>query len=138
MVNDPNLENPSEKENVSVATLISSLDQELSKAQVLGLRFLIPHAHRGVSFREAAKDILVYAFYLIRNSFWHLAKQMHKEVCSSRVLVCKMSLQKKIKNPELMFHMTLSELEQLIHSPNQQIVARHTECSRLLYFPFSF
>lgn len=79
MIEDPNLDTSTKKEVLSLENLITSLD--LSNGQMRGLRFFVPHAHRGIIFRELAKSSLVYATFLLRNSFWKLAKQMHEEVC---------------------------------------------------------
>jgi hypothetical protein len=78
MIEDPNLDSPTKKEVLSLDNLIASLD--LGSGQSRGLRFFIPHAYRGVIFRELAKSSLVYATFLLRNSFWKLAKKMHSEV----------------------------------------------------------
>jgi hypothetical protein len=81
MLEDPNIEKTPQKEVISdLDTLFSSLNQELSSGQRRGLRFLVPHAHRSVAFRETAKDYLVYATFLLRNSYWQLAREMHKQV----------------------------------------------------------
>jgi hypothetical protein len=78
MIDDPNLDSPTKKEIMNLDNLITLLD--LSKGQERGLRFFIPHAHRSVICREEAKSTLVYATFLLRNSFWKLAKKMHSEV----------------------------------------------------------
>lgn len=83
MIEDQNLEGSTEKEVISnVDNLIASLNGDFGNGQKRGLKFFIPHTHRGVAFRESAKSILVYATFLMRNTYWHLAKQMHKQVYS--------------------------------------------------------
>lgn len=71
MLDDPNLINSEHREIIdNLDNLITSLNVEMTKGKKLGLKFFIPHAHRGVSFREAAKNTLVYATFLLRNSYW--------------------------------------------------------------------
>lgn len=82
MIEDPNLDELTQKEvTKNVDNLINMLDiGKISRGKRLGLKFFIPHAHRGVAFREYAKDHLVYATYLVRNAYWNLAKKMHEKV----------------------------------------------------------
>jgi hypothetical protein len=79
---DQNLNKSTQREVINdIDNLIDKLDiGEISRGKRLCLKFFIPHAHRGVAFREVAKNYLVNATFMVRNAYWNLAKQMHKKV----------------------------------------------------------
>ena len=95
----------------SIDETIASLKTPLSYFKKLLLKYLlIPWCQSAVGLREQGKHFLVWTVNEYRRVFWRLAKQMVTEG--------------RLPEPELLFHLTFSELQTLIEERDPTLVMR--------------
>ena len=103
---------------VSVTEIVDSLKTPLSLNRKLLLKHVIlPLARRAVAMREATKSSIIYGWGLSRDVLWSLANRMHSEGL--------------LPEPELLFHMTIDEIDHFIDSRNPIIVTKAKQRRRL-------
>ncbi|CAN7985706.1 unnamed protein product [Ixodes hexagonus] len=110
------------KKNLSVDDAIKDLHVKLGPVKRHLLRMLLQKCRRGVALREHSKasghsNLLVKATDAFRASFWHLAYRMEAEG--------------RLPDAELLFFLTLSEIELLLTTRSPRLVSKAMRRHRL-------
>ncbi len=104
----------------SVSEIINSLKSPLSSHRKLLLKYVVlPLARRAVQMREETKSLLIYAFDILRQALWKLAQQMHTEGLIPEI--------------DLIFYMTLDEIEFYLKTRNPVIVTKAKQRKKLYF-----
>jgi len=102
----------------STSEIIDSLKTEISFHRKLLLKYVIlPLARRAVAMREETKSLVIYAFDLARQSMWKLANQMY--------------LEGLIPQLDLIFHMTVDEIDLYFKTRNPLLITKAKQRKKL-------
>ncbi|GBM67452.1 Putative phosphoenolpyruvate synthase [Araneus ventricosus] len=99
-----------EKKEESIDELFSKLHVNLSSISKLQLRFILPKCRRGVRGRETAKSITMKCFDHWRRCCRRLGKQMVSEG--------------RLSDEDLIFFLTLDEIQDLLNTRSPNIISR--------------
>lgn len=106
-------QNSSTEEEVktsSINEIFAKLKTPLKSSTKLFLRFLLPRCIRGVEYRERAKSYLVSSTNELRRSFRYMAKLMVNEGL--------------LPNQELIYHLSVDELRQIMDNRDGKIISK--------------
>ncbi|TKR76931.1 hypothetical protein L596_017994 [Steinernema carpocapsae] len=109
---------PEEEELEDLESVIDNLHCKVTGFKRSLLRFFIQQAHRGVEFREAAKNLIVKATDELRETFLLVGEKLHEE--------------NRIPHARLIMFFTTSEIRELIVSRSATLVARAHRRERIL------
>ncbi|GIY94301.1 putative phosphoenolpyruvate synthase [Caerostris extrusa] len=99
------------KEEESTSKILSQLQVPLDfTSSKCFLRFVLPHCRRGIRGREITKSTVIKCFDHWRQGFWRLAKQMVSEG--------------RLPEKELLFFLTLEEINDLLNTRSPGIVQK--------------
>jgi prophage antirepressor-like protein len=108
-----------EVEKKTIDGLMATMKTQLSFTRKTFMRnFLLPLARRAVGMREQTKSIVVYSTDLTRQALRKLAKRMHEEG--------------RIPEEDLLYHLTLYEIEQLFTYRNPLFIAKAKQRKRAI------
>ncbi|XP_035206924.1 uncharacterized protein LOC118181831 [Stegodyphus dumicola] len=111
-----NVKNTTEEESDNFNKLISKLSIPLGYRERMILKFLLPRSRNAVQNRESSKSLLIKGIDAWRKGYKKLASLM---VCEGR-----------IPEEELLYFMTLEEIQELLKSRNAKIISRATHRRR--------
>ncbi|GIY36260.1 acetoacetyl-CoA synthetase [Caerostris darwini] len=98
------------KEEESTSKIIAQLQVPLDFTSKCFLRFVLPHCRRGIRGREITKSTVIKCFDHWRQGFWRMAKQMVSEG--------------RLPEKELLFFLTLDEINDLLNTRSPGIVQK--------------
>ena len=99
------------KRDKSTDEILLSLKTKLSKKSKFLVKYLIlPWCQSGIKLREQGKHYLTWSNQQYRRQFWRLARQMASEG--------------RLPEPDLLFYMTMPELQILLEERDPTIIAR--------------
>ncbi|XP_077535389.1 rifampicin phosphotransferase-like [Haemaphysalis longicornis] len=105
------------KKLLSVEEAIDGLEIKFNSFNRKLLAWLLKRCRRGVALRELTKNLVVKAVDAIRSACWLLADQMQREG--------------RLPEPELLFFLTLPEIDLLIRTRSPRLVAKALRRQRL-------
>ncbi|GIY02727.1 putative phosphoenolpyruvate synthase [Caerostris extrusa] len=98
------------KEEDSVDKLFSKLHVSLSLLSKCLLRFVLPNCRRAIRAREAGKSLTIKSYHNWRKGYRHLGKLM--------------VLEGRLPDEDLMFYLTLDEIDELLKTRSPNIISR--------------
>ena len=107
-------------DKTSAARIIDTLKTRLNFHRKFLLKYVVlPLARRGVEMREETKSLMIYGFDLLRQGLWKLAEKMHSEGL--------------IPESELLFHMTIDEIDLYFKTRNPILISKAKQRKKLYY-----
>ncbi|XP_055939759.1 uncharacterized phosphotransferase YvkC-like [Argiope bruennichi] len=98
------------KEEENIDKIFSQLNVPLSFMAKCLLKFVLPNCRRAVRAREAGKSMTIKSFHYWRKGYRHLGKLME--------------LEGRLPDKELIFFLTLEEIDELLETRSPSIISR--------------
>jgi pyruvate,water dikinase len=105
---------------ISTSEIIDTLKTPLKLHRKWLLKYIVlPMARRAVAMREETKSVIILAFDLSRKALWRLADKMHFEGL--------------IPEPDLIFHMTVDEIDLYLKTRNPILITKAKQRKKLYF-----